>query len=166
MPALRHNYLRTLRKASDATRPICEKVHCLESMAKFLALFNSIDEKTQFILKFGDDRDLVEFAILTPFASLEELAEGLESFFLQNVSLKNMLEPEPRGLPPFTGLLSKNEDYFDNNFDGGVKKGLLKVRATWLSRSIRSGVQMLTIYYCPVDARFFRSACRWLGAGI
>ncbi|KAI0478311.1 hypothetical protein F4859DRAFT_513893 [Xylaria cf. heliscus] len=103
----KHSYLRGLVKGRDAREPIHAKVLYLQSITNRLIAFQTTTAKLCFLLHLGNQRDLVELAMLSPFESLEELAQGLELFF-----------PKRKNLP------GKNESHFVNNLDVEKQEGL------------------------------------------
>jgi hypothetical protein len=81
-------------------------------MTNYLASFKTMDMKVRVLLRFGNRGDLVELALLFPFQSLEELVQGLESFF-----------------PGSKNLVARDEDRLANNPDLEAQMEPQKVRA-------------------------------------
>lgn len=121
--AMKHRYLRAIASNRNAPEPIHAKILRLQSITDYLVAFETMAAKVRILLHFGHQRDLVELAILSPFESVEELAQGLAVLF-----------------PGSKRLLAQEEYYFDNNLDVQTQEGLPKVRAIRLSNSINSGV--------------------------
>ncbi|KAJ2994666.1 hypothetical protein NUW58_g1494 [Xylaria curta] len=102
---LKHKYLRVLLNNPDTHESIHEKIWRLRYITARLSLFDDIHAQSCFLVHIGNQRDLVEFAMLSPFESVEDLARGLETLF-----------------PEGSGSRTKDEDHFDSNHDSQARK--------------------------------------------